>query len=58
MIEELPKATVTDLRRNTEALLERAAHHPILITRYSKPAFVLVSAEHYEALTRTDGEFR
>jgi len=43
-------ATITTLRRKTDALLKMAQEHPILITRYGKPAFVLMSAEHYERL--------
>lgn len=52
MIGDMPTATVTELRRNTETLLEKAEQEPILITRYGKPAFVLMSADHFRALTR------
>ncbi|WP_227287988.1 type II toxin-antitoxin system prevent-host-death family antitoxin [Boseongicola sp. H5] len=48
----MQRATVTELRRSAETLLERAAREPILITRYGKPAFVLMSADHFRALTR------
>ncbi|MEM8626787.1 MAG: type II toxin-antitoxin system Phd/YefM family antitoxin [Pseudomonadota bacterium] len=44
-------ATITTLRRKTGALLKLAQEHPILITRYGKPAFVLMSVEHYERLS-------
>lgn len=50
MIEEMQKATVTELRRNTEKLLGEAEQQPILITRHGKPAFVLMSEDHYQAL--------
>lgn len=51
MIREMQRATVTELRRNTETLLEKAEQKPILITRYGKPAFVLMSADHFRTLT-------
>jgi prevent-host-death family protein len=43
-------ATITTLRRKTDALLKMAQKHPILMTRYGKPAFVLMSVQHYELL--------
>jgi prevent-host-death family protein len=52
-MEGMPTASVTDLRRNTEALLQQAEQTPILITRYGKPAFVLMAAAHYEVLSKS-----
>ncbi|WP_299047746.1 type II toxin-antitoxin system prevent-host-death family antitoxin [uncultured Tateyamaria sp.] len=43
-------ATITTLRRRTKALLKLAQEHPIAISRYGKPAFVLMSVQHYELL--------
>lgn len=51
MIGEIQKAAVTELRRDTETLLAKAEQEPILITRYGKPAFVLMSADYFRALT-------
>ena len=51
MTEPTHVATITTLRRKTGALLKMAQEHPILITRYGKPAFVLMSVEHYERLS-------
>jgi prevent-host-death family protein len=53
-MEGMPTASVTDLRRNTEALLQQAEQTPILITRYGKPAFVLMAAAHYKALSNAE----
>lgn len=55
MVEDMPTATISMLRRKTKELLKRAENHPILITRYGKPAFVLMSAAHYEALSSAGG---
>ena len=54
MIEDMPTASVTDLRKDTEEFLQRAEQTPILITRYGKPAFVLMAAAHYEALSNAE----
>lgn len=54
MIEDMPTASVTDLRKDTEALLERAEQQPVVITRYGNPVFVLMSAAHYEALSNAE----
>lgn len=54
MIEDMPTVTVSDLRRKTRELLKRAENHPILITKYGKPAFVLLSMQRYERLSRGD----
>lgn len=55
MVEDMPTATISMLRRKTHELLKRAEKHPILITRYGKPAFVLMSATDYEALSNAGG---
>ena len=55
MVGDMPTATISMLRRKTHELLKRAENHPILITRYGKPAFVLISAAHYEALSSAGG---
>ncbi|MDX8350445.1 type II toxin-antitoxin system prevent-host-death family antitoxin [Cognatiyoonia sp. IB215446] len=55
MVEDMPTATISMLRRKTHELLKRAENHPILITRYGKPALVLMSAAHYEALSSAAG---
>ena len=49
----MPTATVSTLRRQTQELLKQADAQPILITRYGKPAFVLMSVAHYEALSKS-----
>ncbi len=50
---DMPTATVSTLRRRTKELLKQAEDKPILITRYGKPAFVLMSVTHYEALSKS-----
>lgn len=54
MMDDMPTATVSTLRRQTQELLKQAEKQPILITRYGKPAFVLMSAAHYEALSKSE----
>ena len=49
----MPTATISVLRRQTQELLKQAENQPILITRYGKPAFVLMSAAHYEVLSKS-----
>lgn len=51
MIEQMPTVAVSTFRRKTSAFLKLAEKHPILITRYGKPAFVLMSVAHYEHIT-------
>lgn len=53
-MEDMATASVTDLRKNTEELLQLAEQTPVLITRYGKSAFVLMSAAHYEALSNAE----
>ncbi len=53
MMDDMPTATVSTLRRRTTELLKQAEDQPILITRYGKPSFVLMSAAHYEALSNS-----
>lgn len=55
MNEDMPTVTVSTLRQKTRAVLKWAERHPILVTRYGKPAFVLMSAAHYERLTDMAG---
>ncbi|WP_099249827.1 type II toxin-antitoxin system prevent-host-death family antitoxin [Pelagimonas phthalicica] len=54
MIERMPTVAVSTFRRKTRAYLKLAEDHPILITRYGKPAFVLMSVNHYEHITSLD----
>ena len=54
MIEDMPTASFTNLRKDTEEFLQRAEQTPVLITRYGKPAFVLMSAAHYETLSNPE----
>lgn len=54
MMDDMPTVTVSTLRSNTEELLKQAEEQPILITRYGKPVFVLMSAAHYEALSKSE----
>ena len=42
--------STTQLTRSTMALLEAAQCEPIMITRYGKPRFVLMSHEHFETM--------
>ena len=51
---DMPTATVSTLRRKTQELLKQAEAQPILITRYGKPAFVLMSVAHYNALSKSE----
>jgi prevent-host-death family protein len=53
MEKPLLEVTTTMLRRNTSELLRRVEAHPILITRYGKPAFILMSVTHYDALSKS-----
>ncbi|WP_299555650.1 type II toxin-antitoxin system prevent-host-death family antitoxin [uncultured Tateyamaria sp.] len=54
MNEPMRTATVSMLRRRTKELLKLAAEHPILITRYGKPAFVLMSVDHYNRISEIE----
>lgn len=54
MIERMPTVAVSTFRRKTRAYLKQTEDHPILITRYGKPAFVLMSVNHYEHITSLD----
>lgn len=53
MMDDMPTATVSMLRRRTTELLKHAEDQPILITRYGNPAFVLMSVAHYQALSKS-----
>jgi prevent-host-death family protein len=53
MMEDMPTVTVSTLRRKTKELLKQAEDKPILITRYGKPAFVLMSVTQYQALSES-----
>ena len=50
MNEPMLTATISMLRRKTGEFLKLAEERPILITRYGKPSFVLMSADHYERI--------
>jgi len=52
-MEDMPTVTVSTLRRKTKELLKQAEDKPILITRYGKPAFVLMSVTQYQALSES-----
>lgn len=41
--------TVTELRRNMDAVLDAAAKKPVVITRRGKPTSVIMSIEEFEA---------
>lgn len=51
MTDPIPTVTSTVLRRKTNAVLKMAEKEPILITRYDKPAYVLMSADHYKRIS-------
>lgn len=55
MNEDMPTVTVSTLRQKTHAVLKWAEQHPIMVTRYGKPAFLLMSAEHYKRLNSMAG---
>jgi len=44
--------TITMLRRKTGAIIDLAETRPVLITRYGKPAFVLMPVDHYEYISK------
>ena len=52
MTERMPTVTASELQRKANEVLELAEDSPILITRYGKPTFVLMSMEHYERITQ------
>lgn len=52
MTERMPTVTASELQRKTNEVLEQAEDNPILITRYGKPTFILMSMEHYERITQ------
>lgn len=52
MSPDLTTVSSTTLRRNTRAILKLADSGPVVITRYGKPAYVLLSAAEFE---RSDG---
>lgn len=41
----------TMLRRKTNALLEMAENGPVLITRYGRPDYLLMSADQYKRIS-------
>lgn len=51
MTEPMPTVTSTMLRRKTNAVLDMAENGPVLITHYGKPAYVLMSADHYKRIS-------
>ncbi|MEP0503616.1 MAG: type II toxin-antitoxin system prevent-host-death family antitoxin [Paracoccaceae bacterium] len=53
MNESMRTATISTLRRRTRELRKLAEECPILITRYGKPSFMLMSVNYYE---RIDGK--
>ncbi|MEP5758266.1 MAG: type II toxin-antitoxin system Phd/YefM family antitoxin [Litoreibacter sp.] len=50
MSPEMTTVSSTTLRRNTRAILKLADSGPVVITRYGKPSFVLVSAAEFERI--------
>lgn len=48
------KVSSTDFQNNVGAYFERAAKGPVFITKYSRPARVLIDYEEYERLKRLD----
>lgn len=43
--------TMTMLRRKTAAIINLAETRPVLITRYGKPAFVLLPVDTYKYIS-------
>lgn len=48
--------TTADLNKQVGEVTDAAQRAPVIITRRSKPRFVLMSLEHYEALRGRDEE--
>ncbi|WP_342153396.1 type II toxin-antitoxin system Phd/YefM family antitoxin [Methylorubrum sp. SB2] len=46
--------TTADLNKQIGEVTDAAQRAPVVITRRSKPRFVLMSLEHYEALRRPE----
>jgi len=44
--------STTQLRRRTKEILEAAQNAPVMITRYGKPHFVVMSSEHFEEMQK------
>lgn len=47
---EMTTVSSTMLRRNTRTILKLADSGPVVITRYGKPSFVLLSAAEFERI--------
>ncbi|SLN65005.1 Phd_YefM [Roseovarius albus] len=45
--------STTQLRRNTSEILEAVQCEPVLITRYGKSLFAMISREHFDAIATT-----
>lgn len=41
----------SDITRRSREILKQAEHGPVSITHYREPAYVIMSAEHYERIT-------
>lgn len=50
MFAEMITISSTMLRRNTRAILKLADNDPVLITRFGKPTYVLMSAAEFERI--------
>lgn len=48
-MKEYPSSAIT---RQSGEILDQAAREPVAITRYRKPRFIIMSATHYDKLTR------
>ncbi len=46
----------TSITRLSGDILMDAAHEPVLITRYRKPGYVIMTADRYESLIRTGSD--
>lgn len=49
----LERVSITEVKRRLEDVLDMAERAPVVITRWNKPAGVLMSMEQYERLTLT-----
>lgn len=45
----------TQLRRRTNEILDAAQTESVMITRYGKPSFVVMSCEHFEVMQKLSG---
>lgn len=44
--------STTQLRRNTSEILEAVQCEPVIITRYGKSLFAMISREHFDSMQR------